>query len=75
MVHAGGWYHVINRGIERRAIYRDERDREHFLERLGEARGNWGRVHGPGPDAKHLTDLCRRGPTDVETPTDAILAT
>lgn len=33
----GGWYHVTARGIERRAIYRDDRDREHFLELLQEA--------------------------------------
>ncbi len=28
---AGGWYHVMARGNERRAIYRDEGDRGHFL--------------------------------------------
>ena len=27
---AGGWYHVTARGNERRAIYRDLRDRQHF---------------------------------------------
>jgi hypothetical protein len=27
---SGGWYHVTARGNERRAIYRDNRDREHF---------------------------------------------
>jgi len=31
---AGGWYHVTARGNERREIYRDERDRRHFLELL-----------------------------------------
>ena len=31
---AGGWYHVTARGIERRKIYRDDRDKEHFLEVL-----------------------------------------
>ena len=30
-----GLYHVTARGNERRAIYRDDRDREHFLELLG----------------------------------------
>ena len=30
----GGWYHVTARGIERRAIFVDERDHEHFLELL-----------------------------------------
>ena len=29
-----GWYHVFGRGWERRRIFRDERDREHFLELL-----------------------------------------
>jgi len=29
-----GWYHVINRGIERRDIFRDDSDRRDFLERL-----------------------------------------
>ena len=33
---AGGWYHVTNRGNERKAIYRDERDRGHFLELVEE---------------------------------------
>jgi REP element-mobilizing transposase RayT len=27
----GGWYHVTARGNERRAIWRDDRDRRHFL--------------------------------------------
>ena len=33
---AGGWYHVTGRGNERRAIYRDNRDRRHFCELLAE---------------------------------------
>lgn len=32
----GGWYHVMHRGIERRSIYTDRRDYEHFQELLGE---------------------------------------
>ena len=32
----GGWYHVMHRGIERRAIFETGRDHEHFLELLGE---------------------------------------
>ena len=36
ILHPGAWYHVTSRGIERRAIYRDRRDRLHFLELLGE---------------------------------------
>lgn len=31
-----GWYHVFHRGLERREVFRDDRDREHFLELLGE---------------------------------------
>ncbi len=31
----GALHHVIARGIERRAIFRDDRDRDMFLERLG----------------------------------------
>ena len=30
----GALHHIIIRGIERRAIFRDDRDRERFLERL-----------------------------------------
>ena len=33
---AGGWYHVTARGNERKAIFRDDRDRMHFLELLEE---------------------------------------
>jgi REP element-mobilizing transposase RayT len=38
---AGGWYHVTARGNERRAIYRDDRDRMHFCELLGEMVGRF----------------------------------
>src|SRR5881296_2478575 len=31
---AGGWYHLTARGNERRAIYRQDRDRQHFVELL-----------------------------------------
>ena len=31
----GVFHHIIIRGIERRKIFRDDRDRENFLERLG----------------------------------------
>jgi REP element-mobilizing transposase RayT len=33
---AGGWYHITARGNERRPIYRENRDRQHFCELLGE---------------------------------------
>jgi putative transposase len=38
---AGGWYHVTGRGNERRAIFRDDRDREHFLELVAEMVGRF----------------------------------
>jgi putative transposase len=31
----GGWYHVMNRGLEKRRIFPDDRANEHFLELLG----------------------------------------
>jgi len=33
-----GWYHTFHRGIERRSIFADDRDREHFVDLLAEAR-------------------------------------
>ena len=33
---ADGWYHCLNRGIERRVIFTDRRDHERFVELLGE---------------------------------------
>ena len=33
---ADGWYHVTSRGIERRAIFKNEAEHEHFLVLLGE---------------------------------------
>ena len=38
----GAWYHVIARGIERREIFSRDRDREHFLELLGNM-ADWSR--------------------------------
>src|SRR5215204_6346156 len=41
-----GRYHVTARGHERKAIYRDERDRAHFLELLAESTERYGvKVH------------------------------
>ena len=43
----GGWYHVTARGNERKAIYRDKRDRQRFLEVLVEMVGRFRvRLHG-----------------------------
>ena len=38
----GCLYHVMARGNERRAIFRDERDRERYLERLAHYREKFG---------------------------------
>src|SRR6266542_2128891 len=45
--HSGAIWHVTSRGNERRDIFRDERDRERFLEILGEGitRFKW-KLHG-----------------------------
>ena len=32
----GGWYHITARGNERRAIFRDDVDREHLLSLLAQ---------------------------------------
>jgi len=43
----GGWYHVVNRGIERREIFGDETSFEHFLELLSEMPERFAiRIHG-----------------------------
>jgi len=46
-IHAvDAWYHVTARGNERRAVFRDDTDRLHFLELLNEGVGRFGlRVH------------------------------
>jgi hypothetical protein len=40
--YPGAWYHVTCRGNERRAIFRDDRDRERFLEIIDETRELFG---------------------------------
>lgn len=43
---AGGWYHVINRGHQRRVIYRDRRCYQDFLQRLSQFPDRFGvKVH------------------------------
>lgn len=47
MDYEGGWYHVINRGIERRPVFLDDDDRRRFLSLLSELEVNFGvEVHG-----------------------------
>ena len=42
----GGWYNIINRGHQRRAIFRDRRCSEDFLKRLGQLPERFGvRIH------------------------------
>ena len=42
-----GWYHVLNRGVERRLIFPDEQANLHFLELLGSFPARFGvRIHG-----------------------------
>ena len=43
---ANAWYHVTARGNERRAIFRDDHDRRHFLELVAEGVERFGlRLH------------------------------
>jgi hypothetical protein len=41
MERAGAWYHVTGRGLERRSIFADAKDRAHWLELLAEASDLW----------------------------------
>ena len=42
----GGWYHVINRGLEKRQIFPDERTNLHFLDLLSVLPTRFGlRIH------------------------------
>lgn len=44
---AGGWYHVTSRGNEHKPIFRNDRDREHFLELVAEMVSRFRvRLHG-----------------------------
>ena len=47
------FYHVLNRGNERRAIFRGDGDREGFLTRLGRcAEGDYGGLRGITGDSR-----------------------
>jgi len=53
----GAWFHVTARGNERRAIFRDDRDREHWLELTAEVPARFGlRLHAYAlmPNHYHL---------------------
>ena len=38
---AGAWYHVTGRGLERRSIFADAKDRNYWLDLLEEATDLW----------------------------------
>jgi putative transposase len=43
----GGWYHVLNRGIERRSIFKSSNCYSHFVELLSRLPKRFGvRIHG-----------------------------
>ena len=65
---AGALHHVMVRGIERGAVFRNDTDRDHFLERLGEILQDtktlcyaWALI----PNHFHL--LLRTGPVPIST--------
>ncbi len=41
---AGGWYHITTRGLGRARIFKDDHDRQHFVELLGEMVSRYGVV-------------------------------
>ena len=45
------WYHVTCRGNEKRAIFQDDRDRERFLQILGEI-STYSRSPQPSPNTR-----------------------
>jgi REP element-mobilizing transposase RayT len=46
---ADGWYHITARGTDRRTIFTERREREHFLELLEALVNRYGvRLHGYG---------------------------
>ena len=67
---AGGWYHVTSRGNERKAIFRDDRDRRHFLELMGEVVDRF-RIRLHVYVLKELRELAEA----VELRNDAVVAT
>ncbi len=65
---AGGIYHVITRGIERRTIFRDETDRKEFLSRLSEdLTATKSQCYGWVLMPNHLHLVIRRGINPLST--------
>jgi len=52
----GAHYHVTSRGNERKAVFRDDTDREKFLELIGRA-VEQGRFHEERVGPRQLLDL------------------
>ena len=68
-----GKHHVMVRGIERRAAFRDDRDRQDFAQRLGALAGQAGwRVYAWALLPNHLHLLVRMGRRPVATAPAAI---
>lgn len=60
---AGAVYHVISRGNERKAIFRDDRDRQIYLDRLAQCRSKFRfRVLGYCLMSNHVHLALERGP-------------
>jgi len=53
---AGGWYHVTGRGNERRAVFRDERDRE-LAGRMAEVEDRLSKLRLRGCDPSAVLSL------------------
>ncbi len=55
-----GWYHVTARGTDRREIFSDQRDHEHFLELLEEMSGRYAiEIHAYAMMGNHYHLLIR----------------
>src|SRR5450759_1799548 len=62
----GAVYHVIARGNERKAVFRDDRDRQEYLDRLIRCRERFGlRVLAFCLMGNHLHLAVERGPTKL----------
>jgi putative transposase len=56
----GGWYHVMNRGLDGLSVFHEFRENEHFLELLGEMTGRYGvEVHAYALMGNHYHLLLR----------------
>ena len=69
----GAFYHVMNRGNTGMDIYRSERDREKFLEYVGEAVKRYGiKVHTAGA---RLRSVSKSNPNRYAIPKQKIVLT